>query len=145
MFHYIPNLGDHNYHHYTRDNQRFRLTFGDCEHVGSRRFIESLNQHIIDSLFDSIYNTIWLANRYDVRNHAFETYLLGQNSTQDFINIVATQTTFFGLLPDYVCLATVGFYPFSCEDTRWGIELDFGSANEFHINYDPNSASAPSA
>ena len=139
----MSNVGDHNYYYYTRDNNRFLLTLGDCENRSSRRFINSLSQINIDSLFEAIYNTIWLENRYGVRSKTYDTYLLGQNSTQDFITAVATNTTFFGLVPfDLICVADVAFYPYSCGDTRWNCEIDFGSASEFHINTDPNNVAA---
>ena len=141
----MSNVGDHNYYYFIRDNNRFLLTLGDCENRDARRFINNLNQINIDSLFEAIYTTVWLENRYGVRNNSHDTYLLGQNSTQDFITSVATNTTFFGLVPfNLICVADIAFYPFSCGDTRWNVEIDFGSASEFHINFDPNEIDANS-
>ena len=133
--------GGHDYYQYTRNNEKFLLVFGDCEYNESRRFLNSLNQHIIDSLFNAIMITIWDTNKYNVRNHQEDTYLLGESSTQDFIVSVASETTFFGLCPfNLICLADVAFGPYSPDPSfRWKIQLDFGSANEFHLNQDPNN------
>ena len=141
----MSNVGDHNYYYYTRDENRFLLTFGDCENRNCRRFINNLNQSNIDSLFDAIYTTVWLENRYGVRDKTYDTYLLGQSSTQSFITAVATNTTFFGLVPfDLICVADIAFYPYSCGDTRWNVEIDFGSISEFHYNFDPNDVASNS-
>ena len=80
---------------------------------------------------------IWDTNRHDVQNSQQDTYLLGQSSTQDFIQ----HTTFFGICPfNHLCLASVSFHPHSPDTTtRWTVELDFGQASDFHVNYDPNT------
>ena len=135
-------LGDHDYYIYNRENARFMLTLGDSHSISARRFVNSINQSNVDSLFEAIYSTIWIPNRYNVRTQAYDTYLFGQDSTQDFINTVATNTTFFGTVPlNLICLANVAFYPYSCAEFRWNIELDFGSSSEFHVNVDPNDVS----
>ena len=138
----MPNLGGHNYYTFQRDNDTFKLSFGDCEYSGSRRFIDSLSNQNIEHLFDAIYSTIWKANTYAVQSKSYATYLLGQSSTQDFITITAAETSFWGLVPyQSVCLTTVSFHPFSCGDCRWNVEVEFGSATEFqYTNYDPAAA-----
>ena len=134
-------LGGHDYHTFVHNNEKFLLTFGDCESRESRRFLNSLTEPNINQLFDSIIVNIWEANKYGVQNKIHDTYLLGQDSTQEFIHSTATNTTFWGLVPfNSVCLANVSFYPYSCGIYRWNIELDFGSAAEYNFtNHDPNS------
>ena len=135
-------LGGHDYHMFTIDTVKFKLSFGDCEYAEARRFINSLSENSIEQLFDSIYKNVWLENVYGVQNKTYDTYLIGQSSTQEFINITATNSTFWGLVPfQLVVLANVAFYPYSCGDCRWNVELDFGSATDFNFtNYDPNSS-----
>ena len=136
-------LGGHDYHMFNKNGIKFKLTFGDCEYLESRRFINSLSENSIQQLFDAIYTTIWLDNAYAVQNKTYDSYLIGYSSTQEFINTTSTKTTFWGLFPFHlVVLANVAFYPFSCGDCRWNIELDFGSATDFKfVNYNPNPCS----
>ena len=133
--------GGHNYYEFQWNNQTFLLTLGDCDNNDARRFLSSLRDSNIESLYRSIMLTIWDANAYDVQSSRQDTYLIGQSSTQEFINTVARQTTFFGICPlDHLCLAFVSFHPYSPDSTtRWNIQLDFGRASEFHVNYDPNT------
>ena len=137
----MPNLGGHDYHKFNYNNEVFKVSFGDCEYIGSRRFIDSLTESNIKMLFDSIITNIWDCNRYGVQSKNYDTYLLGQSSCQDFINICAPNNTFWGLVPYHnVCLTTVGFFPYSCNDCRWNIQLEFGSATDFkYQNHDPNA------
>ena len=133
--------GGHDYFYYNRDGHKFLLVFGDCESNDARRFLNSLASSNAESLFNAIYTTIWLSNRYRVQTTNEDSYLLGYESIQDFINVVATETTFFGLCPfNLLCLAAISFNTYSPDTTtRWRIELDFGLASEFHLNYDPNN------
>ena len=143
----MPNTGGHDYHYFSYNNLEFLLTFGDCEYSEARRFIDSLSSHAIESLFNAIISTIWTNNCYSVNTATITSYLIGQQSTQDFINIVAKDCTFFGICNfNTICLAYVTFRPnpyLQVKKVRWEIELDFGSANEFHINYDPNKTDKP--
>ena len=136
-------LGGHDYHMFTVNGVKFKLSFGDCEYVEARRFINSLSESSIEQLFDSIYKNIWLENVYGVQSKTYDSYLIGKDSTQEFINITATNSTFWGLVPfQLVVLSNVAFYPYSCGDCRWNIELDFGSAADFKFNnHDPRSNS----
>ena len=137
----MPDTGGHIYRYFTYENQKFMVTFGDCEDIEARRFIDTISERSSAQLFEAIIETIWKPNKYGVQSHQEGNYLIGQNSTQDFIDTVATKTTFFGLVPfNLVCLANVSFHPFSPnKETRWNVELDFGRASDFHINNDPNS------
>ena len=137
----MPNIGGHSYHTFQRNGQTFKITFGDCEYRQSNRFINTLTDSNIENLFESIYNNIWLQNVYAVQDKRYDSYLIGQTSTQDFINATSQNTTFWGLVPfDLIVLANVSFYPYSCGNCRWNIEIDFGSATEFkYQNYDPNA------
>lgn len=132
-------LGGHDYHHFNHKNVKYMLTFGDCEYVESRRFINSLSELSINQLFDSIITNIWEINKYGVQNKSLDTHLLGKESTQEFIDLTARSTTFWGLVPfSLVCLANVSFYPYSCNICRWNVQLDFGSAADFNFtNHDP--------
>ena len=140
----MPRTGDHDYTYFTHNNEKFLLTFGDCEYIEARRFINSLSEHSINKLIESIMKNVWQANRYDVKSSNQTTYLIGQESTQDFINTIATDCTFFGICQfNLICLAYVSFHPnprLGDKNIRWNIELDFGSALEHHINHDPNQA-----
>ena len=58
--------------------------------------------------------------------------------TQQFMELLAPETTFFALMPlDRVCLSFVTFMPFHDIRSRWEIELDFGHTNDFHTNTNP--------
>ena len=139
----MPNggLGGHDYHMFNKNGTKFKLTFGDCEYIGARRFLNTLSESVIEKLFESIYQNIWLENVFAVQSKTYDSYLIGQDSTQSFINLTAPTTTFWGLVPfESVVLANVSFYPYSCGDCRWNIELDFGSATDFKFNnFDPNA------
>ena len=134
--------GGHNYYEFQWKAQKFLLTLGDCDTYDARRFLSSLRASNIESLYTAIMTTIWDANVFEVQDSQQDTYLIGQTSTQEFINTVAQETTFFGICPfDHLCLAYVSFHPFSPDrTTRWNIQLDFGRASEFHVNYDPNNS-----
>ena len=140
----MPRLGDHDYKYFTRNSENFLLTFGDCEYLEARRFLNQLSDHAIDKLVDSIMINIWQPNKYNVQTSDQTTYLIGKDSTQDFINAVATECTFFGICQfNLICLAFVSFHPnpkLGDKNIRWNIELEFGSAAEHHVNYDPNLA-----
>ena len=139
----MPRTGGHDYHYFTHNNLEFLLTFGDCEYAEARRFLDNLSSHAIEKLFQSIIENIWTCNQYDVNTATITSYLIGQQSTQAFINTVAQGCTFFGICDfNLICLAYVTFRPnpyLQVKKIRWEIQLDFGSANEFHINYDPNN------
>ena len=137
----MPRTGGHDYHMLQHKNEKFKLTLGDCEYNESRRFINSLTDSNINQLFNSILVNIWDCNRYGVQSKTYDTYLLGQESTQEFINITSPNCTFWGLVPfQLVCVATVSFHPYNCGDCRWNVQVDFGSANEFRfLNHDPHS------
>ena len=137
----MPNVGGHSYYTFLRNGHKFKVTFGDCEYYQSNKFINSISDSSAEQLFDSVYKNIWLQNVYAVQDKSYDSYLIGQSSTQDFINATATDTTFWGLVPfNLVVLANVSFYPYSCGDCRWNIEFDFGSATEFkYQNFDPNA------
>lgn len=140
----MPNIGGHAYYTFHRDDHKFLVTFGDCEYRQSNNFINSLSDENVEQLFNSIYENIWQQNAYSVQDKTHDSYLIGKTSTQDFINTVASDTTFWGLVPfQLVVLANVSFYPYSCGIYRWNIELDFGSATEFnYTNHDPNGSNA---
>ena len=138
-------LGVHDYHIFTRNNEKFMISLGDCEYRESRKFINSLTESNIQQIFNSIMANIWDTNTYGVQNKAYDTYLTGQSSTQEFIMSTSSDNSFWGLVPfELVCLANVSFYPYSCGLYRWNIELDFGSAAEFNFtNHDPNTIPLP--
>ena len=133
------NLGGHNYFYFNYHNVPLLLTVGDCEYIGARRFIDSTADHNFHSLCTAIGDTIWAPNRYNVQTNRHMDFLLGQNETQEFINTVSERTNFFGLMPEYVCVANIGLYPFHDLHARWEIDIGFGSALEFHQNYNPNA------
>ena len=127
------------YHYYTRNNISLLLTISDCEYLESRRFINTISDHTFQNLCAAVFETIWVPNRYNIQNIVAMDFLFGQNETQEFINVVSTETTFFALLPfDLVCLASVGIYPFHDLNARIEIELGFGSVREFHQNENPH-------
>ena len=133
------NVGSHNYFYFNQDDTPLLLTVGDCEYRGARRFIDSVPQHCFDQLCTAILRTIWIPNRYNVQNERQMTFLFGQADTQEFINIVSEETTFFGLVPmESVCVASLGFYPFHDLNARWELELAFGPAADFHQNTNPH-------
>ena len=140
----MPSLGGHDYKYFTHGNENFLLTFGDCEYLEARRFLNNLHDHAIEQLIKSIMKNIWDTNRYDVKSSRQTTYLLGQDSTQDFINAVSADSTFFGICQfNLICLAYVSFHPhprLGDKNIRWNIELEFGSAADIHVNHDPNLA-----
>ena len=80
-------LGGHDYHFCQHQNQTFKLTIGDCEYIESRRFINTLTESNIDQLFRSILTNIWDNNKYGVQSKTYDTYLIGFDSTQEFIDV----------------------------------------------------------
>ena len=139
----MPRTGSHNQYFFNKNGQKFTMTISDCEYSESRRFINSLSDSNIDQLFNSIYNNIWTSNTYGVQSKNYDTYLTGQDSTQDFITYTSVNSTFWGIFPFHlVCLSSVSFHPYNCGNCRWNILLEFGSASEFkYTNHDPNSTS----
>ena len=139
----MPRLGDHDYHYFTYNNENFLLTFGDCEYIEARRFLDNLSEHAIDQLKTSIMKNIWEADRFGAKSSQITSYLIGQDSTQEFINAIATDCTFFGICRfNLICLAYISLHPYprlGDKNIRWNIELEFGSAAEIHINHDPNA------
>ena len=137
----MPNLGGHDYHTCQHNNQTFKLTLGDCEYIESRRFLDSLSDSNKQQLLDSIITNIWDNNKYGVQTKLYDSYLLGYDSIQEFINITSSNSTFWGLVPfQLVCVTTISFHPYNCGDCRWNVQVDFGSVLEFkYSNYDPNS------
>ena len=132
------NVGSHNYYYYTHNGVSLLLTLSDCEHSGARRFINSTSDEIFQNLCRSIFNTIWAPNRYNIQNLIAMDFLFGRNETQQFIEYVAAESDFFGLLPmEFLCVASVGLYPFHDLNARIEIELAFGPARDYHQNTNP--------
>ena len=104
-----------------------------------RQFINSVPERMFTQLTTAIGNCVWAANKYNVQNEVFMTYMSGQAETQRLIDLLATETTFFSLMPfDRVCLSYITFLPFHDIRCRWEIELDFGHVSEFHTNVNPH-------
>ena len=137
----MPNSGLHTYYNFNKDGLKFKITLADCDYPESRRFINSLSDSNAEQLFETIYNNVWLPNRYGVQSKTYDTYLIGYSSTQDFINHTSNESTFWGIVPFHlVCLSCISFHPFNAGDCRWNIMFEFGSASEFKFsNHDPNT------
>ena len=126
----MPNVGGHDLYMFHRDGLDFKLSFGDCEYLESRRFLNSLTNSNVLNLFESIKSNIWDCNRYGVQQKTYDTYIIGEQSTQDFIN--SCPANFWSLVPfQLVVLTAISFHPYNCNDCRWNILLEFGSASEF--------------
>ena len=122
----------------------FKLTLGDCEYIESNRFILQLTETNKEQLLQTIITNIWEPNRYGVQSKTYDSYLIGYDSLQEFIQYTAVNSTFWGLVPfQLICLASVSFHPYNSGDCRWNVLVEFGSSNEFkYTNFDPNSNSA---
>lgn len=138
----MPNVGGHDHYMFHRDGLVFKISFGDCEYRESRRFLDGLSNSNLQTLFNAIKLNIWDANRYGVQQKTYDTYIIGQDNTQDFINHCPSD--FWSLVPfQLICLSAVSFHPFNCNDCRWNILLEFGSANEFkYTNCVPNKSNS---
>ena len=134
----MPNLGGHDLYVFNRDGQDFKLTFGDCEYIESRRFLNNLTSSNTKQLFDSIMTSIWTCNRYSVKSKTYDTYIIGDTNLQDFID--NCPSPFWSLVPQTVCLSAVSFHPYNCNDCRWNILLEFVSATEFKYNQSPSTS-----
>ena len=132
-------VGHHDYYYFNHLGTVLCMTIGDCESPAARRFINSVPEHMFNQLATAIGNRIWGPNAYNVQNEVYMNYMSGQAATQQFMELVAAETTFFSLLPfDLVCLSYVTFMPFHDIRSRWEIELDFGHTRDFHINTNPH-------
>lgn len=131
-------VGHHDYYYFNHFGTVLCLTIGDCENRAARQFLNSVPEHMFQQLATAIGNRIWGPNMYNVQNEAYMNYLSGQQMTQQFMELLAPETTFFALMPlDRVCLSFVTFMPFHDIRSRWEIELDFGHTNDFHTNTNP--------